>query len=177
MQHTTHLVKPVFSTTLLGMDGGVDEERGNHSAKGDEFFAGKGSGSRRSRNERRSRPLMDSRTSKSPKPSFPSDRIRSAWPHSYLPHEANTIFVNPDWSDLEAVVRWLEAHPKTAEGIANRQRETFEGGGYVSPAAEMCYWRALVRGWAQAVRLDLRAWANKTKEGVRFEEFVLREKH
>lgn len=89
-----------------------------------------------------------------PNPWTPSQMVRRAWPVSYTPHEANMIFIKPDWSDLEQVVAWLEANPDVAEGIATRQREVFAGGGYLSPAAEACYWRALVNGWGQVVRWD-----------------------
>ena len=74
------------------------------------------------------------------------------WPHSYEPNEANIVFVEYDWSDLEQTVNWLRANPDTARGIARRQREMITGKGYLSPAAENCYWRALISGWSKVAR-------------------------
>ena len=79
------------------------------------------------------------------------------------------VFVASDWSDLEETVRWLEDHQDVAAGIARRQRETYHGGGYLSPAAEVCYWRALLRGWDQVARPVGEKW---DQPGVPFEEFV-----
>lgn len=101
-----------------------------------------------------------------------SASVRRAWPRAWGVEEANAVFVRPDWSDLEEVVAWLEAHPREAEGIARRQRETFVGGGYFSPAAETCYWRALVRGWGEVVRWEDEEMSALGK-GQAFEAFVL----
>ncbi|KAH8902684.1 hypothetical protein BR93DRAFT_947773 [Coniochaeta sp. PMI_546] len=102
---------------------------------------------------------------------MPSERVRKSWPREFAPEEANIVFVAPDWSDLEDTIGWLEDHPHVAEGIARRQREMFVGGGYFSPAAEVCYWRALVRGWAEVVRTEGQGWEGL--EGVPFETFAL----
>ncbi|KAK0615013.1 glycosyl transferase family 90-domain-containing protein [Bombardia bombarda] len=132
MQHTTHLIKPLFSSSL-------------------------------------------DLTSKPNRPWTPSERVRKAWPVQYAPSQANIVFVAPDWSDLEDTVAWLEAHPQVAEGIARRQRELFVGGGYFSPAAETCYWRALLCGWASMARPEGGDWVDgKDGElGVPFETFSL----
>ncbi|KAK4172797.1 glycosyl transferase family 90-domain-containing protein [Triangularia setosa] len=124
MQHTTHLVKPVFSGELT-------------------------------------RKKWEG-----------TERVKGAWGKGYKAEEANIVFVKPDWSDLEETVRWLEENQGVAEGIATRQRELFVGGGYFSKAAETCYWRALVRGWAKVVRPEggEEVWH---EEGVTFEEFSL----
>ncbi|KAJ9156555.1 O-glucosyltransferase rumi [Pleurostoma richardsiae] len=156
MQHTTHLVRPLFSSSLdlepreklaaaqRGRQGG---EEGKSGAPG---TAEAGITARWK----------------------PSERVRAAWPVQHPPEEANIVFVAPDWSDLEQTVMWLEAHPKVAAGIASRQREMFVGGGYFSPAAETCYWRALVRGWSKVVRTDGESWQG-VGEGMRYEEFSL----
>lgn len=104
----------------------------------------------------------------------PSEGTKRAWPTNYGPEseEANIVFVAPDWRDLEETVAWLEAHPKVAAGIARRQRETFVDGGYFSPAAETCYWRALIRGWGEVVRVDEGELAD-LGDGQPFEVFVL----
>lgn len=125
-QHVTHLVRPLFSNTLPGLEG--------------RWKTG--------------------------------EMTRRAWPVEYRPEEANMVFVAPDWADLADVVGWLEENPKVAEGIARRQRETFVEGGYFSTAAEMCYWRALIRGWSEVVRVDEKELA-ETGEGQTFEAFIL----
>ncbi|GKT90964.1 DUF821 domain-containing protein [Colletotrichum tofieldiae] len=138
MQHTTHLVKPVYSSALLGQNSETN---------------------------------TDSVTTKSPS-GYPSLRTRETWPATVGPGEANTVFVNPDWSDLEATINWLEDHAEVARGIARRQRALFFERGYMSPAAEVCYWRALVRGWSQVVRIN--DTIRENSESTSFEEFVTR---
>lgn len=143
MQHTTHLVRPVFSTTLL-REGGAEGKKRRAGAKA-------GSGEREAWT--------------------PSEKVRRSWPVEYAAEEANIVFVAPDWSDLEQIIGWLEDHPDVAEGIARRQRDMFVGRGYFSPAAEVCYWRALVRGWAQVVRTEGQGWDEHG--GLPFETFAL----
>ncbi|KAI2467045.1 hypothetical protein F4781DRAFT_444672 [Annulohypoxylon bovei var. microspora] len=107
---------------------------------------------------------------------YPAPWVKAAWPQSHDPaQDANIVFVAPDWSDLESTIGWLERHPRVAEGIARRQRELFDGGGYFSPAAETCYWRALIRGWSRVVRVDEKAFDDL--EGIPWEEFSLKEIH
>ncbi|KAI0171410.1 hypothetical protein BJ166DRAFT_221953 [Pestalotiopsis sp. NC0098] len=141
MQHTSHLIRPVFSYDLPGV----------------ERTAGQGA------------PETD-KVSLAP---YPSAWVAAAWEGQATkdPGEANMVFVAPDWSDLEAVVGWLEDHPSTAEGIARRQRATFHGGGYLSAAAEACYWRAAIRGWGSVV--DYRGLGLEDLERVPYEEFVI----
>ncbi|EGO54481.1 hypothetical protein NEUTE1DRAFT_124720 [Neurospora tetrasperma FGSC 2508] len=131
MQHTTHLVKPLFSSDL-----DLDKARSLRMRKNGKT------------KDTRAKP------GKTAKDGIwtPHVRHERAWPKRYDPNEANIVFVSPDWSDLEDTIHWLEEHPKVAEGIARRQRELFVGGGYFSPAAEACYWRELVRGWAKMAR-------------------------
>lgn len=122
MQHTTHLVKPAFSSTILGKEN----------------------------------------------VQYPSKAERKRWPNDYDVDEANMIFLASDWSDLEELVVWLEKHPAVAAGVARRQRETYYGGGYLSPAAEVCYWRSLLRGWAEVARPVGEHWF---QPGTPFEQF------
>ncbi|GJC98468.1 DUF821 domain-containing protein [Colletotrichum higginsianum] len=105
---------------------------------------------------------------------YPSSTATMAWPVTVGPGEANMVFVNPDWSDLQATIHWLEDHAEVARGIARRQRALFSEGGYLSPAAEVCYWRALVRGWSRVVRIDHAIRGGNEPES--FEEFVTRTK-
>lgn len=143
MQHTSHLVRPVFSLNIPGVQ----------------------------RTPRPGRELGSGVTEKVSLAAYPSPWMTAAWKNGVEIEDANMVFVAPDWSDLEGVVQWLEAHPRIAEGIAKRQRATFHGGGYLSPAAETCYWRSAIRGWSQAV--DYRGQDFEDVEGVPFEEFVL----
>lgn len=162
MQHTTHLVRPVFSSTLLKEGGGGRSSKRRPGAKTGTARGGAVVGAH------------DGRTSGSGAAGHvwtPSERVRKSWPVMYMPEEANIVFVAPDWSDLEETIGWLEDHPDVAEGIGRRQRDTFVGRGYFSPAAEACYWRALVRGWAEVVRTDGQGWEDH--EGVPFETFAL----
>ncbi|KAI1171526.1 glycosyl transferase family 90-domain-containing protein [Nemania sp. FL0916] len=99
----------------------------------------------------------------------PSSGEQRAWPTHYRPEDANAVFVAPDWSDLRATIAWLEDHADIAEGIARRQRDLFVGRGYLSPAMETCYWRALIRGWSEVVRFDEEEWGGL--HGVSWEEF------
>ncbi|KAI1085069.1 glycosyl transferase family 90-domain-containing protein [Whalleya microplaca] len=167
MQHVTHLVRPLFSYTLPAL-----------SASDYPSHSGSDSGSD---GDAWRKPAADSATLAP----YPAPWVRGAWPHSYAPSEANIVFVAPDWSDLESTVAWLEAHPDVAEGIARRQRALFEGGGYLSPAAEMCYWRALIRGWASVARTgedgegegEGQGWEDLEEGEVPWEEFSLTEMH
>ncbi|KAF2257799.1 hypothetical protein CC78DRAFT_527265 [Lojkania enalia] len=87
-------------------------------------------------------------------------------------HDANAIYVKPDFSNLEAVVEFLDSHPEIAQRVARNQRESVVGGGYLSSAAEVCYWRALIRGWASVATID-RSWGIEL--GERFEDWILRQ--
>jgi hypothetical protein len=73
---------------------------------------------------------------------------------SYLASEANIVFVVSNWEDLEETIAYLRANPDVAKRIAKRQRRLITDIGYLSPAAEACYWRALMRGWASVVRTE-----------------------
>jgi hypothetical protein len=98
-------------------------------------------------------PLSTTTTSSNQHKSDPNPH----WSKSYPPSQANIIFISPNWSDLEVTIAWLRAIPAVAEGIADRQRAVVRKG-YLSEAAETCYWRALVKGWADVVRIDEEVW-------------------
>ncbi|KAI1131462.1 glycosyl transferase family 90-domain-containing protein [Nemania abortiva] len=131
LQHTTHLVKPLFSHDLP-RDMSLSSRSGHHEWT-------------------------------------PSPGVRKAWPTHYSPDDANAVFVAPDWSDLRDTVAWLERHPDVAAGIARRQRDLFVGKGYLSPAMETCYWRALLRAWSSVVRVEGEGWEDWP--GVSWETF------
>lgn len=102
------------------------------------------------------------------------------WHRPFGPSEANIIFVAPDWSDLEATISYLEAHPDIAKDIAQRQRKMMVDDGFLSPASETCYWRALIRAWSSVARTDVdEKWGKwddegpESGEGMRWETFSL----
>lgn len=61
--------------------------------------------------------------------------------------EANYVEVKRDFSDLERKIEFLIDHPDAAETIANNSVRTFRDR-YLTPAAESCYWRHLIRKYA-----------------------------
>jgi hypothetical protein len=87
--------------------------------------------------------------------------------------DANAIYVKPDFSNLEAVIEFLGKHPHIAKRIARNQRATMVDGGYLGEAAETCYWRALIRGWAEVARVNEEDWG--AYEGERYETWLLKE--
>lgn len=129
--HTTHLLRPLFSSVLLS---------GSHPSK----------------------------PTKPPSNSYPLPATAKTWPLSYPPDDANIVFVRPDWSDLEATLKWLRDHPAIAAGIARRQRSLTVEKGYLSEAAEACYWRSMIRAWSRTARIE-----GDWGEGMRWETFSL----
>ncbi|OAL55355.1 hypothetical protein IQ07DRAFT_639043 [Pyrenochaeta sp. DS3sAY3a] len=87
--------------------------------------------------------------------------------------DANAVYVKSDFSNLEAVVLFLREHQGVARTIARNQREGVVGRGYLGAAAETCYWRGLVRGWAKVAEVDERVWG--TESGLRYETWLLNE--
>ena len=66
-------------------------------------------------------------------------------------------------------------HTKEAERIAKNSVRTFRER-YLTTAAEACYWRALIRGWAEA-SFKPRGFVigpdgRQKMRGIRFENFV-----
>jgi len=114
------------------------------------------------------RPIFSSTLLRPQEKSGPNPR----WPIEYPASEANVVFVDPDWKDLEATVMWLREHDAVAKSIARRQREMYVGGGYLSEAAETCYWRALLRGWSDVVR-PIDEWGLRDGDGMRWETLSL----
>jgi hypothetical protein len=85
---------------------------------------------------------------------------------------ANAIYLNYSFSNLEVIVSFLHSHPDVAKHIALNQRRLVVGEGYLSPAAESCYWRALIRGWATVAIKDDN-WGDEV--GERYEDWILRQ--
>jgi hypothetical protein len=87
--------------------------------------------------------------------------------------DANAVYVQSDFSDLEMLVGILREFPHVAERIARNQRDLVVRRGYLSVAAETCYWRALIRGWGRSAIVDEREWAGL--QGERYETWLLKE--
>lgn len=62
--------------------------------------------------------------------------------------EQNFVQVKEDWSDLEEKVKDVLQSPSTAKRIAGKGAKDFRDR-YLTPAAEACYWRALIRGYGK----------------------------
>ncbi|KAM3416276.1 hypothetical protein BST61_g7882 [Cercospora zeina] len=74
--------------------------------------------------------------------------------------EQNYVHVQRDYSDLRTKMRRL-LHPSSfsnsAQTIADNARRTFRER-YLTPAAEACYWRALIRAWASVQGFEPQFW-------------------
>ncbi len=153
LQHTTHLVRPLFSSSL-----DLAAVRSKARAKA------AGSGSRSG--------VTFGAADEGRHGWKPSERIRNAWPPCNIRQEKRILCLSPPTGPT-----WRKRSPgwritrKLRRGIARRQRTLFADGGYFSPAAEVCYWRALVRGWAKVARTEGEDW--NEIEGVPFETFSL----
>lgn len=95
--------------------------------------------------------------------------------------EANYVQVERDYSDLSRKIEFLIDHPETTERIAENAVKTFRDR-YLTPAAEACYWRELVRKYASASGFepvlgedgeeDQRGGRKKVR-GTKFDDWVL----
>jgi hypothetical protein len=61
--------------------------------------------------------------------------------------DQNYLEVKRDFSDLETALLWLQKNDAKARKIADNSVKTFREQ-YLTPAAEACYWRQLIRAWA-----------------------------
>lgn len=72
-------------------------------------------------------------------------------------------------------MRDLLAHPEKAKRIADNSVAVFRER-YLTPAAEACYWRVLVRRWKEVLGWEPELFEEgkkgRRKRGVRFETFV-----
>lgn len=62
--------------------------------------------------------------------------------------EQNFVEVERSYDDLADKIAWLQKNDKRAEKIAANSIKRFRER-YLTPAAEVCYWRKLFHGWAQ----------------------------
>ncbi len=66
------------------------------------------------------------------------------------PHgpQQNYVEVERSFDNLSLTIAWLDSHTKEAERIAANSVKTFREQ-YLTPAAEVCYWRKVINGWAR----------------------------
>ncbi|KAF6237295.1 hypothetical protein HO173_004764 [Letharia columbiana] len=87
--------------------------------------------------------------------------------------EQNFVQVKDDWSDLEDKVKEVLETPRTAERIAKKGVEDMRDR-YLTPAAEACYWRALIRGYGRvSFEPQLYEKDGSTLRGVPFETVAI----
>ncbi|CAI6339598.1 unnamed protein product [Periconia digitata] len=98
--------------------------------------------------------------------------------HSVLVSEGlnqNFVEVERDFSDMEAKIQELINNPERAKVIAHNSATTFRDR-YLTPAAQACYWRHMIRAWAQ-VSFTPKPWVlingEKKLRGVPFETYVV----
>lgn len=101
---------------------------------------------------------------------FVSHRLRWREPyHAALVSQgpdANHVEVAADFSDLPAKMEYLLRHPKIAERIADNSARIFRDR-YLTPAAEACCWRQLIRLYASVSGFE------PERRGIAFEDWVL----
>ena len=89
--------------------------------------------------------------------------------------DQNFVEVRRDYTDLEETMQKLISNDAEAERIAQNNVKTFRDR-YISPAAETCYWRRLIRSWSEVSEPPV-PWAGRegTMEwnGVPAEDFML----
>lgn len=91
----------------------------------------------------------------------------------YSGPEQNTVRVADDWSDLEITMKTLLANTTMAKSIADNAKNMLHDR-YLTPAAEACYWRRLIQGYA-SVSFDPKLYEadGQTLRGVPYESFTL----
>lgn len=91
--------------------------------------------------------------------------------------EANYVEVERDFSDLDRKISFLIDNPEIAEQIADNAVRTFRDR-YLTPAAESCYWRHLIRQYAAScdfapVLHNSQQNGKQQARGVPFESWLL----
>ena len=99
------------------------------------------------------------------------EKLRETLHHAYanVPHYRaafDQAGVHPrDFSDLPKKMRSLlkPSNFLSTRKIADNARQTFRER-YLTPAAEACYWRSLIRGWAGVQTFEVQGWKEKMVE-------------
>ncbi|KAK5788306.1 hypothetical protein VI817_009264 [Penicillium citrinum] len=91
--------------------------------------------------------------------------------------DANYIEVKADYSDMSHKINYLIDNPRVAEQVAQNAVRTFRDR-YLTPAAESCYWRQLVRSYASVCDFEPLLYnvdrdGKKVSRGVPFETWLL----
>ena len=79
---------------------------------------------------------------------------RRTWLEHYHPllvssgPDQNFVQVLQNWIDLEEKIENLQADEVKAQRIADNSAAVFRDR-YLTPAAQVCYWRRLFKGWAE----------------------------
>ncbi|KAI1801779.1 glycosyl transferase family 90-domain-containing protein [Daldinia bambusicola] len=94
------------------------------------------------------------------------------------PHQ-NYVKVGRDWSDLKAQMDGLAADPDRARRIAKESTQVFRDR-YLTPAAEACYWRRMIRNWRAVMDFEPRRYETskdgvKVRRGMSWERFAFRQ--
>ena len=85
----------------------------------------------------------------------------------------NWVSVRDDWSNLDETLQDLIADPVKAKTIADNSVRTLRDR-YLTPAAEACYWRRLIQGYASvSFEPDFYEKDNKTWRGTPFSSVAL----
>ena len=85
----------------------------------------------------------------------------------------NWVSVRDDWSNLEETMQELIADPAKAKRIADNSVRTLRDR-YLTPAAEACYWRRLIEGYASvSFEPDFYEKDNVTQRGTPFASVAL----
>lgn len=91
----------------------------------------------------------------------------------YSGPEQNAVRVADDWSDLDATMETLLANTTAAKKIADNAQVMLRDR-YLTPAAEACYWRKLIQGYASvSFEPELYEADGRTLRGVPYESFTL----
>lgn len=100
--------------------------------------------------------------------------------HSHLMQkdgpEQNYLAVKNDWSDLEDKVRHLQSWDTLGERIAKNSVATFRDRS-LTPAAEVCSWRRLFKGWAEVLAFEPELYEVDEDDGTKRERGVLFERY
>ncbi|KAB8262073.1 endoplasmic reticulum-resident kdel protein [Aspergillus pseudonomiae] len=89
--------------------------------------------------------------------------------------QQNFVQVERDWADLPHRIQELLDDPLKARMIADNNVKVFRER-YLTPAADACYWRALLQEWATASPEITETMTDPTSapnRGIRFESFLL----
>lgn len=87
----------------------------------------------------------------------------------------NIVEIDRDFGSLEATIDYLRKNQGEAQKIAKNSVRVFRDR-YLTPAAEVCYWRNLIRGWAEvSFEPEFHKVVNGTKtwRGLSFADFAL----